>query len=275
MKQVSYECQQCGYELTKKKDNVYLCKACNTIYNLEQLKNLNTNYTDLISKVETGVVRLSVPTKDRNGWVRGTGFFVENNYIVTNAHVIEHNPNDITCITSNDNGRKQQIFPASTVYYSLPDDVAILKPCSGKLPEDSHIFEISNKEAKMGEQVYTIGNPLHYDFTCSDGIVAKPNYERRDKTEVGCIFDALQTTITFNGGNSGGPVFNTDGVVLGMATYSETEIVPKECQIKTPEGIVPTTIVSREAIKGFGMCVKARAINLFIENAKSAEKNNK
>ncbi len=197
----------------------------------------------------------------------GTGWCGYGDYIFTNAHVVEIATQPgfrkMTVEFSNKlNLGNQQVVPVKLVYYSATEDIAILLPTSGHLPYGVKVLKIDDTPTKQGELVFTIGNPLHYKFTYMEGAVANPDYKQAGSARK---FTVLQTTLTLNHGNSGGPVMNVKGDVVGMATFSELE---KETEnvfnpialISEDQGDLFQEVEKYKDILGYGFCVKSEAI---------------
>ena len=136
----------------------------------------------------------------------GSGYIISaDGYIVTNNHVIE-GADDIEVETF---GHKT--FKANVVGRDLKTDVALLKVDSpDALPFVS--FGDSDK-MRVGDWVVAMGNPLGQGFSVSAGIVSA-----RGRELSGTYDDFLQTDAAINKGNSGGPLFNVNGEVIGMNT---------------------------------------------------------
>lgn len=136
----------------------------------------------------------------------GSGFVIsEDGYIVTNNHVIE-GADEITIEFFS--GEK---LPAKVVGTDPKTDIALLKVESDRpLP----FVTFGNSDLmRVGDWVVAMGNPLGQGFSVSAGIVSARNRELS-----GTYDDYLQTDAAINRGNSGGPLFNTDGQVIGVNT---------------------------------------------------------
>lgn len=158
----------------------------------------------------------------------GTGVVItENGYIVTNAHVIydsEYNSGlseDITVVL---NGEDR--YEAEVIGYDRDCDLAVLKIDKTGLTA----AEFGDSDSlKLGESVTAIGNPLGFDLmnTVTRGIVSGMN---RQITINDKAMNLIQTDAAINSGNSGGPLINKYGQVIGInsskmsASYSETSI---------------------------------------------------
>ena len=143
----------------------------------------------------------------------GSGFIVsEDGYVVTNYHVIEGG-NKVTVITYD-----ELEHPATVVGYDEVNDVALLK-IEGSFP---CVTIGSSDELQVGDQVMAIGNPLgELTSTLTVGYVSAK--DRMVSTD-GTAINMLQTDAAINSGNSGGPLFNAKGELVGINTakYSGT-----------------------------------------------------
>ncbi|MGF1543854.1 MAG: Do family serine endopeptidase [Parvularculaceae bacterium] len=144
----------------------------------------------------------------------GSGFIIDPSGVaVTNNHVID-NAEEIK-VTLND-GRE---FRAEVRARDRETDIAILRIDAegARLP----FVEFGDSDAaRVGEDVFAIGNPFGLGGTVTRGIISARN---RD-IDAGSFDDFIQTDAAINRGNSGGPLFNFDGDVIGVNTaiYSQT-----------------------------------------------------
>ncbi len=136
----------------------------------------------------------------------GSGFVVsEDGYIVTNNHVIE-GADEITIEFFS--GKK---LPAKLVGTDPKTDIAVLKVEAG---EPLPFVTFGNSDLmRVGDWVMAMGNPLGQGFSVSAGIVSA-----RGRELSGSYDDFIQTDAAINRGNSGGPLFNMDGQVIGVNT---------------------------------------------------------
>ena len=155
--------------------------------------------------VNPSVVRVIVQVGDK--LTLGTGvIFTEDGYILTNYHVVEGGSD---CYVALENGVSYQ------AYYAAGDpenDLAVLKVDGYGLPAAQ--FGESD-DLEVGDPVYAIGNPLGYELwgTMTDGIVSAVNREVRVKDRTMTL---IQTNAALNSGNSGGPLINEYGQVVGL-----------------------------------------------------------
>ncbi len=144
--------------------------------------------------------------RPRRSSALGSGFVIsEDGYVVTNNHVIE-GADEI----------KVEFFNGSeldaTVVGTDPNtDIALLKvEADGPLP---FVPFGDSDAARVGDWVIAMGNPLGQGFSVSAGIVSA-----RNRALSGTYDDYIQTDAAINRGNSGGPLFNMDGQVIGVNT---------------------------------------------------------
>ena len=134
----------------------------------------------------------------------GSGFIVSpDGIILTNAHVID----DATEVTVKLTDRRE--FRAKVVGSDKPSDVAVLKINASGLP----VVKLgSSSQEKVGEWVLAIGSPFGFENSVTAGIVSAKSRSLPDGTYVPFI----QTDVAVNPGNSGGPLFNMQGEVIGI-----------------------------------------------------------
>jgi len=165
---------------------------------------------DLVRQIKPSVV--SVLTYDAKGQplISGTGFFVRPGEVVTNFHVI-HGAHKVEIHTLEGKGRTYPVKGALAV--DEEGDLALL---SVDLPaERSRALTISASLPEDGEKVFLIGNPLRLEGSVSDGIVSAV----REVPSVGKI---IQITAPVSHGNSGSPLLNMHGQVVGIVTVKVT-----------------------------------------------------
>lgn len=134
----------------------------------------------------------------------GSAFFIsKDGYLLTNHHVVE----DATKVTIVLNDRRE--IDAKVVGSDERTDVALLKVTGSGFPE----LRTGNVgQLKVGEPVLAIGSPFGFDYSASAGIVSAKMRNMMGETSVPFI----QTDVALNPGNSGGPLFNQRGEVVGV-----------------------------------------------------------
>ena len=160
---------------------------------------------EVYRQVNPSVVRVMVQVGSKASL--GTGvIFTEDGYILTNYHVVEGGSD---CYIALDTGASYQ---ASYVAGDPVNDLAVLKVDAQGLPA----AEFGDSEdLEVGDTVYAIGNPLGYELwgTMTDGIVSAVD---RNVTVDGRTMTLIQTNAALNSGNSGGPLINEYGQVVGL-----------------------------------------------------------
>jgi serine protease Do/serine protease DegQ len=152
----------------------------------------------------------------------GSGTIVNSNgYIITNSHVVLINDNrtgvssiaSAAYVTLSD----KREFKAQVLGVDEKTDIAVLKINEKNLPFAR--FADSDK-CRVGDVVFAIGNPLGVGMTVTSGIVSGLS---RSDTIVGLVYqDFIQTDAAINVGNSGGPLVDFEGRVIGMNTLIRT-----------------------------------------------------
>ncbi|MGD9815421.1 MAG: Do family serine endopeptidase [Hyphomonadaceae bacterium] len=136
----------------------------------------------------------------------GSGFIISaDGYVVTNNHVIE-SADAVEVILQN--GRR---FEATVIGRDPATDIAVLKVRATNLP---YVQMGDSDRARVGDIVLAIGNPFGLGGSLSVGVVSA----RNRNIDAGRYDDFIQTDAAINRGNSGGPLFNTEGDVIGVNT---------------------------------------------------------
>lgn len=145
--------------------------------------------------------------RDRDTQSLGSGFIIDKDgYVVTNHHVVE-GADEITVTLQDD-----EEYKAELVGSDAKTDLALLKIKANKtLP----YVEFGNSDdTKVGDWIVVVGNPFGLGGSVSAGIVSA----RSRDIHSGPFDDYIQTDAAINRGNSGGPMFNMDGKVIGIST---------------------------------------------------------
>ena len=147
----------------------------------------------------------------------GTGFVVDDQgYILTNAHVVDENGQRASSVTVvfNKGGSETQRIPGQLVGVDVGSDVAVIKVDPGKV-ELKPLPTGDSDAVQVGEAVVAIGNPLGYDFSITSGIVSATGRSLQAPNGQ-TIPNGIQTDAAINQGNSGGPLINSAGKVIGI-----------------------------------------------------------
>ena len=163
---------------------------------------------EIYQKVNPSTVTVLTGNRDGSAMV-GTGvIFTEDGFILTNAHVIAGGSE---CYVVLDTGED---YRACLLGLDEEKDLAVIKIAASGLPA----AEFGDSDAlTVGDPVYAIGNPLGVELrgTLTDGIVSAIN---RDVYVDGVTMTLIQTNAALNNGNSGGPLINVYGQVVGINT---------------------------------------------------------
>ena len=167
------------------------------------------NAAELFKKLAPAVVTLSIKGSRSEGG--GTGFLIDSaGTVVTNHHVIE---DAVGCTVKTLSGATyEDVWLLSD---EAASDLALLKidlqkPKEGTPPDFAPVVLGDSNEVQVGEPVFVIGNPLGLEHTLTTGIVsARRTYEGKKW---------IQMSAPISPGNSGGPVFDGKGKVIGVAT---------------------------------------------------------
>lgn len=164
----------------------------------------------LVKRVKPAVV--AIATYDANGeaLMTGSGFFLKPGQVVTNLHVVRGAARaEIKTLDG-----KGKVFPVTgALAVDEEGDLALLNV---EMPLDrDRSSELATDLPDEGETIFVIGNPLKLEGSVSDGIVSAVR-------EVPNSYRIIQITAPISHGNSGSPVFNLRGQVLGVVTVKVT-----------------------------------------------------
>ena len=175
---------------------------------------------DIYEQSVNAVVGVTTRTTTTNYWgyetpaaVAGTGFFISGDgYILTNYHLVE-NPESITITCYNGD-----TYDAELIGYDSSDDMAVLKVDADDLP---YLTLDSAGDLRVGDDVVAIGNPLgELTFSLTHGMVSA--LDREVTMSSGTRMTLIQTDCAINNGNSGGPLLNMYGEVVGITNGKYT-----------------------------------------------------
>jgi tetratricopeptide (TPR) repeat protein len=165
---------------------------------------------ELVRRLKPQVVAIATYDAQGEALMTGSGFFVRPGQVVTNLHVIRGAQR---CEIKTLDG-KGKVFPvAGTLAIDDEGDLALL---SVDIPPDRpRAGELASVLPDEGEQILVIGNPLKLEGSVTDGIVSAV----REVPNIGRI---IQITAPISHGNSGSPVFNMKGQIVGVVTIKVT-----------------------------------------------------
>lgn len=159
------------------------------------------------------------PEREREVEALGSGFVIqwgEEKYVLTNEHVVSE-ADQIRLVFPD-----HQTFKAEIVGSDPLLDVAVLEITSGMYDATVEALPTvglgSSSQARVGEWVVAIGNPEGFQNTVTAGVLSAKNRAIPKPNGEGSYIDLLQTDAAVNPGNSGGPLVNTKGEVIGINT---------------------------------------------------------
>ncbi|MEO7361622.1 MAG: trypsin-like peptidase domain-containing protein [Gemmatimonadaceae bacterium] len=156
------------------------------------------------------------PQQQREMRGEGSGFIMSpDGYIITNNHVVADA--DRVTVTLSD----QRTFTAKVVGRDSTTDVAVVKIDAKGLPT---LPIGDDNQARIGDWVLAVGNPLGLDFTVTAGIISAKSRGAEIAGRAGMtISDFIQTDAAINPGNSGGPLINLKGEAVGLNSMIASE----------------------------------------------------
>ena len=166
---------------------------------------------ELVRRVKPSVVSVITLNEKGETLMTGSGFFIRPGEVVTNLHVVDGG-HRVEIRTFDGKGKTYPV--AGLLDVDTEGDLALLR--IDIAPERSRALDIAaDGLPEEGEKIFVIGNPLRLEGTVSDGIVAAV----REVPNLGKI---IQITAPISQGNSGSPVFNMKGQVVGVVTIKVT-----------------------------------------------------
>jgi serine protease Do len=161
-----------------------------------------------VVSVTTEIVVSDFFGRQSTEYVAGSGILIDDNgHIVTNNHVVEDAQSIYVELAD---GR---IFPANTVGTDSLSDLAVIKIDAANL---TYIYWGDSSLLSVGRWVLAIGNALGEGITATEGIVSRLNVSVN--VEGNTLYGLIQTTAPVNPGNSGGPLVNMAGEVIGITS---------------------------------------------------------
>jgi S1-C subfamily serine protease len=198
----------------------------------EQLKKIkssvSTDFSNVIDETISGVV--SIVTNS----AKGSGFIISNDgYIVTNYHVIA-GAKSISVVPYENSAK-----PVELIGYNSNIDIALLK-INGSY--ESLSFGNSDN-AEIGEKVIAMGNPFGLSFSVTEGIVSSLHRPGSNGLNV-----YIQTDVPLNPGNSGGPLIDKQGKVIGINNFKIGEAESLGFALESNQAIETINIISQQRL---------------------------
>jgi S1-C subfamily serine protease len=219
------------WRLTAVAASIMIATVAGTLLTTQSLEKKQTaNYKELRRNVEQikksqKLIMENLAESQGNaitpGKYSGTGFLISaNGYVATSYHVIKES--DSISIENETYGR----LKTSVVYSDAQNDISILKIDTRDFKVKKALpYMISRQEADLGEYVYTLGFPRE-DVVFGEGSVSA-------STGFGQNPNAYQVSVPVNPGNSGAPLLNTNGDLIGMVSGVQTETAGAAFAVKS------------------------------------------
>lgn len=197
---------------------------------------------DMLEDFMNSVVIITTTTP--TGYGTGTGIIMTSDgYIATNYHVVEKAEQIEVCLY----GEKRSVEGA-LIGYSEADDLAVIKIDNQDL---RYAVFANSSDCRVGEKVYAVGTPEDSDFgwSVTQGIISSTNREIKLYNDQGILdkkMYVIQTDASVNPGNSGGPLINVRGEVVGIITLKLSEsagmgfAIPSDGALKIISAIIET-----------------------------------
>ena len=152
--------------------------------------------------------------KSDEGAFLGSGFSIDTNgTIVTNYHVIEGAYSIIAKDYYNHTYTVTQVLA-----YDIPKDLAVIKINASTTPA-----VLNKSDYKTGDKVYTLGSSKGFIGTFADGLISNKEVDYPSLNDRSVMMKYIQTSAPISSGNSGGPLIDTKGRVIGVNTWTRTD----------------------------------------------------
>jgi putative serine protease PepD len=199
---------------------------------------------DVYNDAKNSVAYISAQTAQ--GTATGSGFVVSSDgKIITNEHVVDGATSVTVKLGVNGKAQTAQVLGADA-----SKDLALLKVDPGSTKLHALSFDDSSK-VQVGDNVYAIGNPYGLDHTLTSGIVSALNRDIQAPSGA-TISGAIQTDAALNPGNSGGPLLDANGKVIGVNSQIATGG-------STDSGGEPGNV-------GIGFAIPSKLVQAFVAN---------
>lgn len=189
--------------------NVENSQVTQLVKEVEQIKTKNEELDAKIKNVDTSTEKNVIVNPSYR--YNGTGFLIDGKgYLVTNAHVVR---NAKTVIVQNKKGKN---FNANVVFTDLEKDLVIIKIQDKTFKSLPNIpYSIGKNSSDLAESIYTLGYPRNDEMVYGQGYLSATTGFEGDTL-------SCQIAIAANPGNSGGPVLNQNGEVIGVLSKRQT-----------------------------------------------------
>lgn len=164
------------------------------------LQSSQEDFSGIAEQSVKGVVTISTDKSIGSGFIINSG-----GYVVTNYHVIRGRETNVFVVT-----QERESLPAAFVGKDELRDLALLK-----IDGEHEALQLAkNDSVQVGQKVIAIGNPLGLSFTVTEGIISA-----LDRAGPSGFNEYIQTDVSLNPGNSGGPLIDKQGKVVGINNF--------------------------------------------------------
>ena len=178
--------------------------SVNVVKKMSQEELLQQQVPEILKRFFGNQIIIPEQQAPREKTAFGSAFFIsKDGYLLTNHHVVE-DASEVTIVL---NDRRE--IDAKVVGSDARTDVALLKVSGSNFPS---LATGNIDQLKVGQPVLAIGSPFGFDYSASAVIVSAKSRNMLGETSVPFI----QTDVALNPGNSGGPLFNQQGLVVGV-----------------------------------------------------------
>jgi S1-C subfamily serine protease len=194
--------------LSPKAESAKVTQLVNEVKNIKETQKALTNKIDIVAQKDNTKSVINTPIR-----FNGTGFLIDGKgFLVTNAHVVKNSKN---IYVQNNKGEQ---FRVKVIQLDIAKDIAILKIDDANFKAMSTLpYGIRKSNSEIAEPIYTLGFPRERDeIVYGEGYLS---------AKTGFNGDTLscQISIAANPGNSGGPVLNRNGEVIGILSTKEIQ----------------------------------------------------
>ena len=196
------------------------------------LQALNNELTGLIRRVLPSTVTIEGYSKDLSEKSQGSGWIYAPGLVVTNHHVIDGMENPVTISPVGRAGLTGDVIGSDP-----ENDIAVIRLAG----LDGRPLQLEAEPPRLGELCVAIGSPHSYRESASLGIISGLSRQIR-RSDGAVMEEMIQTDASVNPGNSGGPLVNIDGRVVGMNTMGPAETVNMAVPSETIAAVVPELV---------------------------------
>lgn len=189
-------------------------------------------YTEVYDRVSDAVVSIQV-YNGASGGAQGSGFLIDDRHVLTNEHVVDTGDRYFVRFETTD---WREVSLVGTDVYS---DLAVLRV--DDVPRGTDPLSFVAATPRVGTRVVAIGNPFGLSGSVSEGIVSGVDRTLRGANNFS-IAAGIQTDAAVNPGNSGGPLVNLDGEVVGIINSGGGDNVGFAISTQLAERVVPAVV---------------------------------